>query len=196
MMEYYKVNFSPIPKYIVEEADITAKNEKGETIMIRNQTAYYKVVSCNRKQGSSDVEKKNFEILKDRNDLNGDVGKQWLSLYSVKYENGTPILADSLKVQWGGNLPDGYTTGIHRFGEKSAFNLTSLYYCYNDPNKGTFVYYKHDNASVKDTTAAGSVFSGGSIALGAVIGLIAGGALKAIIMTAAGKKKKKTALPA
>jgi len=196
MKEYYKVNFSPIPKYIVEEADITAKNEKGETIMIQNQTAYYKVVSCNRKQGSSSVEKKNFEILKDRNDLNGDVGKQWLSLYSVKYENGTPILADSLKVQWGGNLPDGYSTGIHRFGEKSAFNLTSLYYCYNDPNKGTFVYYKTDNASVKDTTAAGSVFSGGSIALGAVIGLIAGGALTAIIMTAAGKKKKKTALPA
>ena len=54
MMEYYKVNFSPIPKYIVEEADITAKNEKGETIMIQNQTAYYKVVSCNRKQGHTD----------------------------------------------------------------------------------------------------------------------------------------------
>ena len=196
MMEYYKVNFSPIPKYIVEEADITAKNEIGETIMIQNQTAYYKVVSCNRKQGSSDVEKKNFEILKDRNDLNGDVGKQWLSLYSVKYENGTPILADSLKVQWGTNSPDDYTTGIHNKKKKAAFNLTSLYYCYNDPNKGTFVYYKNDNAFVKDLTAAGSTFSGGSIALGAVIGLIAGGALTAIIMTAAGKKKKKTALPA
>ena len=192
MMEYYKVDFSPIPKYIVEEADITAKNEIGETIMIQNQTAYYKVVSCNRKQGSSDVEKKNFEILKDRNDLNGDVGKQWLSLYSVKYENGAPILADSLKVQWGTKSPDDYTTGIHRFGEKAAFNLTSLYYCYNDPNKGTFVYYKNDNAFVKDLTAAASVFSGGSIALGAVIGLIAGGALTAIIMTAAGKKKKRT----
>ena len=192
MMEYYKVDFSPIPKYIVDEADITAKNEIGETIMIQNQTAYYKVVSCNRKQGSSDVEKKNFEILKDRNDLNGDVGKQWLSLYSVKYENGAPILADSLKVQWGTKSPDDYTTGIHRFGEKAAFNLTSLYYCYNDPNKGTFVYYKNDNAFVKDLTAAGSTFSGGSIALGAVIGLIAGGALTAIIMTAAGKKKKRT----
>ena len=196
MMEYYKVNFSPIPKYIVEEADITAKNEIGETIMIQNQTAYYKTVSCNRKQGSSDVEKKNFEILKDRNDLNGDVGKQWLSLYSVKYVNGAPILADSLKMQSGKSSPDGYTTGVHRFGEKAAFNLTSLYYCYNDPNEGTYVYYKHDNAFVKDLTATGSVFSGGSIALGAVIGLIAGGAVTAIIMTAAGKKKKKTAAAA
>ena len=196
MMEYYKVDFSPIPKYIVDEADITAKNEMGETIMIQNQTAYYKVVSCNRKQGSSDVEKKNFEILKDRNDLNGDVGKQWLSLYSVKYENGAPILADSLKVQWGTNSPDDNTTGIHRFGETAAFNLTSLFYCYNDPNNGTFVYYKHDNASVKEMTAAGSVFSGSSIALGGVIGLIVGCAVTAIIMTVAGKKKKKTALPA
>ena len=196
MMEYYKVDFSPIPKYIVDEADITAKNEKGETVMIRNQTAYYKVVSCNRKQGDSNVEKKNFEILKDRNDLNGDVGKQWLSLYSVKYKNGAPILADSLKMQWGSKLPDGYSTGIHRFGEKAAFNLTSPFYCYNDPNKGTYVYYKHDNAFVKDLTAAGSVFSGSSIALGSVIGLIVGCAVTAIIMAVAGKKKKKTALPA
>ena len=189
-MEYYKVNFSPIPKYIVEEADITAKNEKGETIMIRNQTAYYKVVSCNRKQGSSNVEKKNFEILKDRNDLNGDVGKQWLSLYSVKYKNGAPILADSLKMQWGSKLPDGYSTGIHRFGEKAAFNLTSLFYCYNDPNEGTYVYYKHDNAFVKDLTAAASVFSGGSIALGAVLGLIVGGGVMLLLTFSVRKRKE------
>ena len=190
MMEYYKVNFSPIPKYIVDEADITAKNEKGETVMIRNQTAYYKVVSCNRKQGNSNVEKKNFEILKDRNDLNGDVGKQWLSLYSVKYKNGAPILADSLKMQWGGKLPDGYSTGIHRFGEKAAFNLTSLYYCYNDPNEGTYVYYKHDNAFVKDLTAAASVFSGGSIALGAVLGLIVGGGVMLLLTFSVRKRKE------
>ena len=190
MMEYYKVNFSPIPKYIVDEADITAKNEKGETVMIRNQTAYYKVVSCNRKQGDSNVEKKNFEILKDRNDLNGDVGKQWLSLYSVKYKNGAPILADSLKMQWGSKLPDGYSTGIHRFGEKAAFNLTSLYYCYNDPNEGTYVYYKHDNAFVKDLTAAASVFSGGSIALGAVLGLIVGGGVMLLLTFSVRKRKE------
>ena len=190
MMEYYKVNFSPIPKYIVDEADITAKNEKGETVMIRNQTAYYKVVSCNRKQGNSNVEKKNFEILKDRSDLNGDVGKQWLSLYSVKYKNGAPILADSLKMQWGSKLPDGYSTGIHRFGEKAAFNLTSPFYCYNDPNEGTYVYYKHDNAFVKDLTAAASVFSGGSLALGAVLGLIVGGGVMLLLTFSVRKRKE------
>ena len=192
MMEYYKVNFSPIPKYIVEEADITAKNEKGETVMIRNQTAYYKVVSCNRKQGDSNVEKKNFEILKDRNDLNGDVGKQWLSLYSVKYKNGAPILADSLKIKTGsGDAPEGYTTGIHRFGENNAFNLTSKLYCYNDPYDGTYVYFKNDTATVKDLSTTGSAFSGGTFAIGAVIGLIPGGVVTFAVMTMIAKKKKK-----
>ncbi|MBQ1453016.1 MAG: hypothetical protein IIZ23_03515, partial [Ruminococcus sp.] len=178
MMEYYKVNFVPIPKYIVDRADITATNSKGETVMIKNQTAYYKAVLCNRTDGSSDLEKKNHEILKDRNDLNGDVGMQWLSLYSVKYENGTPILADSLKCKMGsGDIPDGYTTGIHRFGEKNAFNLTSRLYCYNDPNDGTYVYFKNDTATVKDLTASGSTFSGGVVAIGVAAGILGGVAL-------------------
>ena len=106
-------------------------------------------------------------------------------------------------MQSGGVLPEGYSTGIHRFGEKTAFNLTSLYYCYNDPNKGTYVYYKYDTNPVRtvagtdsDPTVAGSVFSGGSIALGVVMGLVVGCAVTATIMTIVGKKKKKTAVPA
>ena len=192
MMAYYKVDFVPIPKYIVDRADITATNSKGETVMIKNQTAYYKSVLCNRTDGSSDLEKKNHEILKDRNDLNGDVGMQWLSLYSVKYENGMPILADSLKVKMGkGDIPEGYTTGIHRFGENNAFNLTSKLYCYNDPNDGTYVYFKNDTATVKDLSTTGSAFSGGSLALGTVIGLILGGVVTFAIVTIINKTKKK-----
>ena len=192
MMAYYKVDFVPIPKYIVDRADISAINQKGETVMIKNQTAYYKSVLCNRTDGSSDLEKKNHEILKDRNDLNGDVGMQWLSLYSVKYVNGTPILADSLKVKMGkGDAPEGYTTGIHRFGEQNAFNLTSKLYCYNDPNDGTYVYFKNDTATVKDLSTTGSAFSGGSLALGTVIGLILGGVVTFAVMTIIAKKKKK-----
>ena len=191
MLEYYKVEFVPIPKYIVDEVDITATNEKGEKVMIQNQTAYYKSVLCNRTEGETDVEKKNLEILRDRSDLNGDVGKQWLALYSVKYENGMPILADSFKVRMGNtDLPEGYSTGIHRFGEKSAFNLTSKYYCYNDPNNGTYVFFKNDNATVKALTAAGSLFSGGSIMIGVGIGLVAGSVITVIIMKAVSKKKK------
>ncbi len=194
MKEYYRVDFVPIPKYIVEEADITATNEKGEKVMIKNQTAYYKVVSCNRTDGSSNVEKKNHEILLDRADLNGDVGKQWLALYSVKYENGMPILADSLKFKQGkGGAPEGYTTGIHMFGEEAVQNLTdaskSMPLCYNDPNEGTYIFFKRDTAK----TAAGSLFSGGSLALGGVIGLAAGGLLTFGITRLAGRKKKKKA---
>ena len=194
MKEYYRVDFAPIPKYIVEEADITATNEKGEKVMIKNQTAYYKAVSCNRTDGSSNVEKKNHEILLDRADLNGDVGKQWLALYSVKYENGMPILADSLKFKLGkGGAPEGYTTGIHMFGEEAVQNLTdaskSMPLCYNDPNEGTYIFFKRDTAK----TAAGSLFSGGSLALGGVIGLAAGGLLTFAVIQLANKKKKKEA---
>ena len=193
MKAYYKVNFVPIPKYIVDRADITAKNAKGQEIMIKNQTAYYKAVLCNRTAGSSDVEKKNYEILKDRNDLNGDVGMQWLSLYSVKYENGTPILADSLKVKLGkGDAPDGYTNGIHRFGEKDVvFNLTSKLYCYNDPNEGTYVYFKNDTSTVKNLTAAGSTFTGGSLVIGIAAGTLIGCAFTLLMLKLNGKKKKK-----
>ena len=38
MKAYYKVQFTPVPKYIVDRADITAVNQKGETVMIKNQT--------------------------------------------------------------------------------------------------------------------------------------------------------------
>ena len=190
MMAYYKVDFVPIPKYIVDRADISAINQKGETVMIKNQTAYYKSVLCNRTDGSSDLEKKNHEILKDRNDLNGDVGMQWLSLYSVKYVNGTPILADSLKVKMGkGDAPEGYTTGLHRFGEQNAFNLTSKLYCYNDPNDGTYVFFKNDTSTVKDLSTTGSAFSGGTLALGTVAGVVIGVGLT-LLFTVASKKRK------
>lgn len=190
MMAYYKVDFVPIPKYIVDRADITATNPKGETVMIKNQTAYYKAVLCNRTDGSSDLEKKNHEILKDRNDLNGDVGMQWLSLYSVKNINGLPILADSLKIKMGkGDAPEGYTMGIHRFGEQNAFNLTSKLYCYNDPNDGTYVFFKNDTATVKDLKATGSLFSGGFIALGTVAGVVIGVGLT-LLFTVSSKKRK------
>ena len=197
MLEYYEVTFKPIPKYIVDEADIT-EIKNGEQVVVRNDTAYYKAVSCNRKEGKSDVEKTNYKILGTTNDLNGDVGKQWLSLYSVKYEQGKPILADSFKVVKGNpELPKGYETGIHRFGESAAFNLTSKLYCYNDKPDGTYVYFKNADQTVKAMTGGeasktGSLISFGSLAIGGGIGLVLGGGLVALIMTIRNKKKKET----
>ena len=196
MMEYYRVKFAPIPKYIVEKTDITATDTKtGKEMMIQNQTAYYRYVPCNRTDGSSNVEKENHEILLDRADLNGDVGKQWLALYSVKYENGMPILADSLKLKLGkGGAPDGYSTGIHMFGDEAVQNLTDEKsgYSYNDPNKGTYVFFKRDTTPVKGLIA-GSVFSGGSLLLGAILGLIAGVGLTMLITFSSKKRRERRA---
>ena len=88
-------------------------------------------------------------------------------------------------------MPEGYTNGIHCFGEKNAFNLTSKLYCYNDPNDGTYVYFKNDTSTVKDLTAAGSTFSGGSLAVGLVGGVLAGCALTLLLLKVDNKKKKK-----
>ena len=49
---YYHVDFTPIPKYIVDETDITTINDKGEKEFLRNETAYYRVVECNRRSMS------------------------------------------------------------------------------------------------------------------------------------------------
>jgi hypothetical protein len=201
MLEYYHVDFVAIPKYMVERTDIT-KMVDGKEVMIKNETAYYKVVQCNRKPGDSEVEQKNYSILGTANDLNGDVGKQWLALYSVKYKYGKPILADTFKVVKGDSkLPGGYEIGIHRFGEGAAFNLTSKIFCYNDKPDGTYVYYKNaaDTVAVltgEEATTSGSLFSGGSLALGGGIGMIVGGGLVALIMTAMNKRKRETAVPA
>ena len=198
MMEYYRVKFAPIPKYIVEKTDITATDTKtGKEMMIQNQTAYYRYVPCNRTDGSSNVEKKNHEILLDRADLNGDVGQQWLALYSVKYENGMPILADSLKLKLGkGDAPEGYSTGIHMFGDEAVQNLTdaskSMPLCYNDPHEGTYVFFKRDTTPVKGLIA-GSVFSGGSLLLGAILGLIAGVGLTMLITFSSKKRRERRA---
>lgn len=71
MVDYYKVEFTPIPHYMVEEKDITAYNEKGERIVIKNQTAYYKAVESNRTSGDEF-----YNVLGTCADMNGDVGKQ------------------------------------------------------------------------------------------------------------------------
>ena len=190
---YYRVDFAPIPKYMVEATDISTEkviDGKTYTIMKKNETAYYKVVPCNRTDGGNEREKKNYKVLLDRNDLNGDVAQQWLALYSVKYKDSTPILADSLKVKMGDGLaPEGYSTGIHMFGDSAAQNLTSTDFCYNDPYKGTYVYFKRDAAA--GTSAVASIFSSGPVWISGIIGLIVGAGVTLLIVKSAEKRKKK-----
>ena len=176
---------------MVDQADITATNAKGEQVMLKNQTAYYRVVKCNRTAGDNDITKKNFEAMGDANDLCGDIGTQWLALYAVKYENGSPILADSLKYQkGGGSMPDGYSTGIHEFGSKPAANLNKTAYLFVDDAPAIKVYFKRAKiAGAQTLKAEGSIFSGGAgIALGGGVGLVVGALFGGLIVR---RRKKK-----
>ncbi len=192
LMDYYKVDYSPIPKYMVEETDITTYNAKGEKVVLKNNSAYYKVVECNRPSDD-----KNYEVLQNYADLNGDVGKQWLALYSVKFEGKSPIIASSLKVVTGSTaLPDGYSTGIHKFGETAAFDLNSAYYVFNKEATDVYVYFKTDDSVTVPVTvasAAGSNFTVGSVFLYGGIGAAIGAGVAVAVLLLAGRKKEGTA---
>ena len=41
MSAYYHPDFSPIPKYMVDEKDITTTNDSGQKIFVKNLQAYY-----------------------------------------------------------------------------------------------------------------------------------------------------------
>ena len=188
LVDYYDVEFTPIPLYIVDEKDITAYNNKGEKIVIKNQSAYYKACQTNRNPGDDYYDK-----IGTNADLNGAVGRQWLALYSVKNEAEDPILADSLKVVTGNSqIPAGYSTGIHMFGSDTALNLNSDAYIWNANARDTFVYFKRDEGA-KNASTTGSMFSGGTIAVAGGAGLIVGAGIAALIMTAVRKKKERAA---
>ena len=181
MKAYYNVEFTPIPHYMVDEKDIIGFNKKGEKIMLKNQSAYYKAVECNR--NAKDEMYKNLGIC---SDMNGDVGRQWLALYAVKKDLMEPILASSLKVVTGSaQIPAGYETGIHMFGTDAAFNLNSSLYDWNNEATSVYVYFNSDDTAVSTT---GSDFTGGALALSGGAGFVLGAALSAIAFNV--KKKK------
>ena len=198
MQAYYKVDFTPIPHYMVDEKDITAYNAKGEKIVIKNQSAYYKAVECNRTSGDE-----KFKDIGNCADLNGDVGKQWLALYAVKNEAMAPIIADSLiAVINNTDLPAGYTTGIHMFGSDSAFNLNDSKYVWDGNASKVFVYFNVDDEAVStsagtnanngsaNSTVTGSVYTSGYLFFAGGIGLLLGAGIVALIFFAAKPKKK------
>ena len=181
---YYNVDYTPIPKYMVEKAEVS-ETINGVTILKRNDTAYYRVAECNRKSDAP-----YYEQLQNFADLNGDVGRQWLALYYVKYEGQAPILADSLKVVTGNsNLPTGYERGIHMFGG-DTLNLTDKHYCYNDTPKGTYVYFQVDESVLAKASLSASNFSAGTGFLFAGIGAVVGAGIAVAIMFVLNKKKE------
>ena len=186
---YYNVDMTSMPSYIIEEKDLIGYNQKGEKVVLKNQSAYYKLVECNRSENAEF-----YSVLGKGADLNGDVGKQWLALYSVKKEMMAPILASSLKtIADSTRMPAGYETGVHMFGSDSPFNLNSSLYDWNNDAPSIFIIFQTDeNAESADAGAAGTIFTAGALALSGGAGLALGAVVTAIIM----KRKKKSALSA
>ncbi len=181
MKDYYKVDFTPIPHYMVEEKDLISYNKKGEKVVNKNQSAYYKAVECNRTESDE-----MFKALGTCADMNGDVGQQWLALYGVKNEAMEPILASSLKAVVGdAQMPAGYTTGVHMFGTEAAFNLNSSLYDWANDAPSVYVYFKTDDTA-SSTTA--SNFTGGALALAGGAGIALGAAVTALAMKLKRKK--------
>ncbi|MEE3467102.1 MAG: hypothetical protein VZQ83_01550 [Eubacterium sp.] len=184
-MKQYDVDFKEIPKFMVDSVDVTDTDRAGNIIMKKNEAAYYRVALCNRSEGEGSIEKKNYEKMKDRADLNGDIGREWLALYWIKSKNMKPILADSLLYRINDSgLPDGYSSGIHEFGSPTACNLNRKAYLFPDDPPSIKVFYKTGSDTVKQLmgSAAGSIFSPGSLALGVGIGMIVGALFMGLIM--------------
>ena len=196
--KYYNADMTLVPKYIVDRTDLTMVDENGKTIIIRNEEAYYQAIGSNRAE-----DHKFYGTMNNYGDVNAAEGKQWLVLYTNNNTAvHTPVLADSLKVVTGrSEPPEGYTTGIHMFGDTVAVNMTNSRYTYDDKLKGIYVYYKHAPA-LSTSTGTGtqtndsgeapvtsSAIGAGSLAVAGICGLAAGFVLGLCIMLLIKKKK-------
>ena len=177
LKDYYSTEFTPIPLHMVDES-VDESNAKVYT--------YYDAVTCNREEAGM-VTNAN-RLLKNYGDLNGDVGRQWVALYTTKDKNaGNPLT--ELKVQYeDSSLPDETYTALSMFGESSAQNLTNKTsgYTYADGKSGIYLFYKTDANAF-----AGSVFSSNSQVLVSVTAAVVVGAAAFFVGMGVEKKRLK-----
>ena len=159
LKEYYNTDFTPIPKYMVSQTT----NENDEKVY-----TYYNAVKCNRKE--KNMISDSTKLLKDYGDLNGDVGREWVALYTTTDKSaGDPIKTDFVVQYSDSNIPND-TIALSMFGESVAQNLTNKKsgYTYSDDKNGIYLFYGTDT-----TAFAGSVFSSENyIALGVAAALV------------------------
>ena len=124
--KYYHQDMVPIPRKIVHESS----DDKGRSVY-----TVYDVTLCNRQaQGF------NKEQTGDYGDMNGDVGKQWLALYTTKDKAaGDPITADIIAQKGTNKMPADKSTGIRLFGKTDMVNIVSEEYGCNDKLIGSVV---------------------------------------------------------
>ncbi len=159
LKEYYNTDFTPIPMHMVNES----VNENDEKVF-----TYYTAVKCNRQDVGMVTDK--TEILKDFGDLNGDVGRQWVALYTTKDRTaGYPLTADFTVQYENTNIPD-KKTALSMFGENVAQNLTNskLGYTYSNSKKGIYMFYAADASAYVGSafsSTAYALFGGGAVAV-------------------------------
>ncbi len=178
LKEYYNATFTPIPSNMVNQG-VNDDDEKVYT--------YYKAVKCNRV--AQNMVTDNTKLLGDYGDLNGDVGKQWVALYTTTDSAaGDPITTDFVVQQGNSNVP-GDSTALSIFCESVAQNLTNKKagYTYADSKDGIYLFYGTDESAF-----AGSVISDGAyyVLVGGGCAIVAA-AIAFFVGKAVGKKGKK-----
>ena len=176
LKDYYNAEFTPIPMHMVDENT----NDSGEKVY-----TYYDAVKCNRVEAGfvTDANK----LLGDYGDINGDVGRQWVALYTTKDKAaGDPITSVPVVQYKSSDIPKGSSNALSMFGENVAQNLTNeqLGYTYDDDMGGIYMFY-----SVDESAFAGSVVSNSSYIL--ISAAAAAGVGIAAFFAGAGVQKKK-----
>ena len=175
LKEYYNADFTPIPQHIVDQST-DDKDEKVYT--------YYNAVECNR--AAANMVTDSNKLLGNFGDLNGDVGRQWVALYTTTDEAaGDPLTTDFVVQYNNTNIPND-TVALSMFGESVAQNLTNkkMGYTYADGKSGIYLFYSTDTSIF-----AGSVFSNGTYALCGAGALVICAVAITLIVKASKKKK-------
>ena len=212
MYKYYQRKMTPIPLMIVDESDIVTylTDQDGNPILDDrgnqkknidfNTYEYYAAVKCNRPEvgeigdWQDGVKEYKTAGCYDVADLNADMGQEWLALYTAYSKNkGNPILADSLKVQYGSSsMPKGCTKGLHLFTYTNALDLGDTAWAFNNKKKGVYFFWDED-ANAFQTEETASAFSGGHLALAGLGGLIVGIAAAVLVQRPHRKKEENEA---
>ena len=178
IMDYYNATYAPIPSNMVNQG-VDDNDEKVYT--------YYKAVKCNRV--AQNMVTDSTKLLGDYGDLNGDVGKQWVALYTTTDSAaGDPITTD-FKVQYKDTNVPGERTALSIFCESVAQNLTNKKagYTYADSKGGIYLFYGTD-----ENALTGSIISDGAyyVLVGGGCAIVAA-AIAFFVGKAIGKKGKK-----
>ncbi len=172
MQAYYHQEMLPIPRKMVD----LGYYEDGTHCYI-----YYDCTKCNRNEMNM-----GNETLGEYGDLNGDVMKQWIALYTTKDTRaGSPIQAGFTVKKGTTNIPV-RTVPLSFFGFDYAVNMTDTKFAYNNNANGIYLYYKQ--AANRYT---GTVETGNTLVTTGVLSAIGGAGICGLIIALAGKCRKK-----